>query len=92
MPIPGPVEAMHVAFGEASLSKAEVHVQATSALDNASERIVQDALRRLMIGRTTIVVAHRLSTIVDADSIAGAPPPCASIIRPSGPPSANVAK
>lgn len=46
--------------------------EATSALDNASERIVQDALSRLMVGRTTIVVAHRLSTIADADSIAGA--------------------
>ena len=51
-------------------------VQATSALDNASERIVQDALQHLMVGRTTIVVAHRLSTIVDADSIAGAPLSC----------------
>jgi ABC-type multidrug transport system fused ATPase/permease subunit len=50
--------------------------EATSALDNASERIVQDALQRLMVGRTTIVVAHRLSTIADADSIAGAPNAC----------------
>lgn len=45
--------------------------EATSALDNASERLVQAALNTLMAGRTTIVVAHRLSTIVDADCIAG---------------------
>ncbi len=45
--------------------------QATSALDNASERIVQQALDGLMAGRTTIVVAHRLTTIVGADKIAG---------------------
>lgn len=45
--------------------------EATSALDNASERLVQAALDTLMAGRTTIVVAHRLSTIVGADSIAG---------------------
>ncbi|KAJ4963487.1 hypothetical protein NE237_023426 [Protea cynaroides] len=44
--------------------------EATSALDTASERLVQEALNNLMEGRTTIVVAHRLSTIRDADSIA----------------------
>ena len=46
-------------------------VQATSALDNASEHLVQKALDALMKDRTTIVVAHRLSTIVDADTIVG---------------------
>lgn len=43
--------------------------QATSALDNQSERVVQQALDQLMIGRTTIIVAHRLSTIRTADKI-----------------------
>jgi len=43
--------------------------EATSALDTESERQVQDALEKLMTGRTTIVVAHRLSTVVEADLI-----------------------
>jgi ATP-binding cassette subfamily B protein len=43
--------------------------EATSALDAESERLVQMALARLMEGRTTLVIAHRLATIRDADSI-----------------------
>ncbi len=44
--------------------------EATSALDTQSERVVQEALDRMVVGRTTVVVAHRLSTIQHADSIA----------------------
>ena len=43
--------------------------EATSALDSVSEQVVQEALDRLMANRTTLVVAHRLSTVVNADCI-----------------------
>jgi ATP-binding cassette subfamily B protein len=43
--------------------------EATSALDSESERLVQEALNRLMEGRTSVIVAHRLSTIREVDQI-----------------------
>ena len=44
--------------------------EATSALDNATEILIQQALDELCVGRTTLVVAHRLSTVKNADEIA----------------------
>ena len=43
--------------------------EATSALDNESERLVQQSLEKLMRGRTTFTIAHRLTTIRNADTI-----------------------
>ena len=43
--------------------------EATSALDSESEALVQDALDKLIKGRTTVIIAHRLSTVIGADQI-----------------------
>ncbi len=60
-----------VAIARAMLKNAPILLldEATSALDTESERHVQEALKILMVGRTTLVIAHRLSTVVDADII-----------------------
>ena len=65
-------ERQRVALARAFLKDAPILLldEATSALDSESERLVQEALTRLMRGRTTLVIAHRLSTVREADQIA----------------------
>ena len=60
-----------IAIARAILKDAPILLldEATSALDTQSEKLIQSALKDLMVGRTTFVIAHRLSTILDADMI-----------------------
>lgn len=60
-----------IAIARALLKDAPILIldEATSALDTQSERLIQDALARLMAHRTTLVIAHRLSTVEHADQI-----------------------
>jgi ATP-binding cassette, subfamily B, bacterial MsbA len=64
-------ERQRIALARAFLKDAPILLldEATSALDSESERLVQAAIARLMRGRTTLVIAHRLSTVRDADLI-----------------------
>jgi ABC-type multidrug transport system fused ATPase/permease subunit len=60
-----------VAIARAILKDPAVLVldEATSNLDNESERLIEDALERLLINRTTLIIAHRLSTVRRADRL-----------------------
>jgi ATP-binding cassette subfamily B protein/subfamily B ATP-binding cassette protein MsbA len=64
-------EKQRVSIARALLKAAPILIldEATASVDTATERLIQEALERLMTGRTSFVIAHRLSTIVKADQI-----------------------
>ena len=60
-----------ISFARAIIAKAKILVldEATSSIDTVTEKIIQDAIEKVITGRTSFVIAHRLSTIVNADVI-----------------------
>ena len=64
-------EKQRVSIARALLKNAPILIldEATASVDTATERLIQQALERLMAGRTSFVIAHRLSTIRNADQI-----------------------
>jgi ATP-binding cassette subfamily B protein len=60
-----------VAIARAFLTNAQIVVfdEATASLDTLTERMIQEAMQDLMEGRTTVIIAHRLSTVRKADRI-----------------------
>ncbi|MEQ1770004.1 MAG: ATP-binding cassette domain-containing protein, partial [Devosia sp.] len=64
-------ERQRVAIARAFLADSPVLIfdEATSSLDSESEMLIQKAMERLMVGRTTIIVAHRLSTVRSLDRL-----------------------